>query len=77
MSPGHLDRDTLSQQIAAYYAEKIRGGQIAPGDKLPSVAQLCDIWHVAWATAGKATKILADAGLVQTSRRGTYASEAE
>ncbi|MBL8750727.1 MAG: PLP-dependent aminotransferase family protein [Planctomycetes bacterium] len=70
-----LDRDagvSLAAQIAAHYAEAIRGGQMRPGDRLPpirDVARACDVTRT---TVQQAYRELATRGLVEgTVGRGT------
>ena len=52
---------------------EIASGQLAPGDKLPSIRSLADRFGVAPMTAQNAVEMLRNAGLVYTSPgRGTF-----
>jgi DNA-binding transcriptional regulator YhcF (GntR family) len=76
MSPGQLERGPeipVYRQIGDYYAALIRSGAIRPGDKLPSVAEVCRIWRVASRTAEQAMSVLKEGDLVETSPKGTFA----
>ncbi len=53
-------------QIAAYYREKIRRGELQAGDLLPSARAIRDDWRVGIKTVVRAMKILRDEGLVDT-----------
>lgn len=66
MSPSVERVPAPFEQIARYYAGEIVSGQIAPGDLIPSSATIMRTWHVARATATKATDRLRAMGLVET-----------
>ncbi|MBQ1018166.1 winged helix-turn-helix transcriptional regulator [Micromonospora sp. D93] len=52
---------------------KIRAGELKPGDKLPTYAQLADEYKVSVSTAQAALRILRDRGLVEGHQgKGTY-----
>lgn len=56
--------------------KKIKSGVLKPGDKLPSVANLCDIYETSDATIRKSISMLKNAGLiVAVNRVGYYVSE--
>lgn len=57
-----------SRQIAAYYRDKIRAGEIEVGDRLPGVVALVAEWSVSEHTASRAMHILRDEGLVEVRR---------
>ena len=59
-------------QIARHYREKIERGELQPGQLLPSVRAMADLWNVAHTTANRALRTLQAEGLVQsTSGLGT------
>lgn len=65
----------MYQQIAGYYESLIASGQIAPGDRLPTVEEICATWQVAPGTAHKAIRLLQQRHLVTSHvGRGTYAA---
>jgi GntR family transcriptional regulator len=60
------------RQIAAIYRAQIESGELAPGDRLPSIASLAQEYEVARTTAQKVIESLRDDDLVVTSPMGTY-----
>jgi DNA-binding transcriptional regulator YhcF (GntR family) len=77
-APDDLDRPPetpVYQQIADHYAAQIHTGQLKPGERLPSVDNLCGTWKVAVQTAVRAVHALKAGGLVTTSPRGTFVSD--
>lgn len=55
---------------------QIRAGELAPGDKLPTYAQLADHFRISVTTAQTALRILRERGLVEGHQgKGTYVSE--
>ncbi|WP_422739426.1 GntR family transcriptional regulator [Micromonospora sp. WMMD729] len=52
------------RQIADDIQRMIRSGELKPGDKLPSTAELADARHVSPATVNRAFGLLHDRGLV-------------
>ncbi|MFV2083981.1 winged helix-turn-helix domain-containing protein [Micromonospora sp. LOL_021] len=53
--------------------EQIRSGELSPGDKLPTYAQLSDTYKVSVSTAQAALRLLRDRGLVEGHQgKGTY-----
>ncbi|WP_239061300.1 winged helix-turn-helix domain-containing protein [Salinispora oceanensis] len=55
---------------------QIRAGELAPGDKLPTYAQLADHFKISVTTAQTALRILRERGLVEGHQgKGTYVSE--
>ncbi|MFI7242628.1 TetR/AcrR family transcriptional regulator C-terminal domain-containing protein [Streptomyces qinglanensis] len=56
-------------RIAADLRRRIAGGELAPGDRVPSTRQLAREWNVALATATKALTALRQDGLVQARPR--------
>ena len=55
-----------SHQIAARIRDKIKSGELAAGDRVPSTREIMRRWGVAMATASKVLSILKDEGLVHT-----------
>lgn len=65
----------LYQQIMVILRNKIRAGDLAPGDKVMGEAALCDAFNVSRITARRALNELANSGLVLRERgRGTRVS---
>ncbi|GHJ11623.1 hypothetical protein TPA0907_59900 [Micromonospora humidisoli] len=57
---------------------QIRAGELAPGDKLPTYAQLADEYKISISTAQAALRILRDRGLVEGHQgKGTYVAAPE
>jgi GntR family transcriptional regulator len=64
-------------QIARHYRQRIERGELQPGQPLPSVRDMADLWKVAHTTANRALKALQAEGLVQsTSGAGTVVTQA-
>lgn len=57
------------EQVAAELREAIERGDLAPGDRLPSFAELREHFGVTVTTAQRALRVLKDAGLVE-GRKG-------
>jgi DNA-binding GntR family transcriptional regulator len=56
--------------------EQIRAGELTPGDKLPTYAQLADQYKVSVSTAQAALRILRDRGLIEGQQgKGTFVAE--
>lgn len=63
-------------RIADHYRRQIIDGDLAPGDKLPTIKQLAEAEGVATATAANAMQQLQVEGYVYTSpRRGTFVAD--
>ena len=60
------------RQIAEILRAKIASGELAPGDRLPSIASLAQEYEVASTTAQKVIEYLRREGLAVTSPMGTY-----
>jgi DNA-binding GntR family transcriptional regulator len=58
------DRRPVYQQIADDLLGQITTGRYAPGDQLPSLAQLCDTYQVSKVTASSALTVLDQQGLI-------------
>lgn len=71
--PESIDRgESPYLQIARHYREQIERGELQPGQLLPSVRAMAELWQVAHTTANRALKTLQNEGLVQsTSGLGT------
>ena len=71
-----IDRDSFEppyHQLAAILRREISTGRLRPGDRLPSEAQLCELYEVSPMTVRRALNILLDEGLATASRgRGTF-----
>ena len=57
-------------RIAGDLREQIRDGALSPGDRLPTMAQLCHTYGVSDIVVRHAMRILRDEGLVETRRGG-------
>lgn len=66
-----------SQQIADYFRERIRDGDLPEGARLPAHTEIVTEWGVASATATKAIGLLVTERLVITSPRGTFVAARE
>ncbi|RKN29947.1 winged helix-turn-helix domain-containing protein [Micromonospora musae] len=56
--------------------EQIESGELGPGDKLPTYAQLAEQHKVSVSTAQAALRILRDRGLVEGQQgKGTFVTE--
>ncbi|MFG2191388.1 GntR family transcriptional regulator [Streptomyces sp. NPDC048639] len=56
-------------RVAADIRRRITGGELAPGDRVPSTRRIAREWNVALATATKALTVLSQEGLVQAKPR--------
>jgi GntR family transcriptional regulator len=75
MSPT-VDRQPPYMQITDHYRRQIQDGDLAEGDRLPSVISIAEEWNVAHATAAKAISQLQVEGLILTSPRGSFVAGA-
>jgi GntR family transcriptional regulator len=63
---------TIANEITA----KIKSGELAPGDKLPSTAQLAEQYSVSKGTVHRALSLLHDRDLILGQPgRGTYVAD--
>jgi GntR family transcriptional regulator len=70
-----MEENHLYQQIAESIRIEILEGRIKPGERLPSVRNLCQIWHCTPGTAQRAYNELAQQGLlVSHAGKGTRVS---
>jgi GntR family transcriptional regulator len=53
--------------VAAILRQRIESGAYAPGQRLPSIADLVQTYGIARTTAGKALRLLTDEGLAEMS----------
>jgi GntR family transcriptional regulator len=61
------------RQVAAFLRARIERGDLAPGRRLPSIADLVQTYGIARTTAAKALRVLIDDGLAEVSPgMGTY-----
>jgi DNA-binding transcriptional regulator YhcF (GntR family) len=58
------------QQIRAQIAAHVDGGELQPGDRLPTVRRLADDLGVAANTVARAYRELEQAGVIETRGRG-------
>ena len=65
----------LHLQIHDFYARKIADGELAPGDRLPTVQEIADEFGVAHGTALRAVGLLKSGKLVTTTRDGTFVGD--
>lgn len=64
-------------RIRNHLAARIRSGELKPGDRVPTEAELGDTYQVSRATAQRALRELAQVGLVVRRRRtGSFVAEA-
>ncbi|WP_341717870.1 GntR family transcriptional regulator [Micromonospora sp. FIMYZ51] len=64
--------------IAADIAARIAAGEYAPGSKLPSYAELADLYSVSVSTAARSVALLRDRGaVVGAPGRGVFVREPE
>jgi GntR family transcriptional regulator len=77
MADAYVDREgpvPPYRQIAAVLRERIESGELAPGDRLPSITALMQTYGVARVTVTKAVRVLIEAGYAETVPGwGTYA----
>jgi GntR family transcriptional regulator len=73
LQPVAKDQRLPSERIVGDLREQIANGALAPGDQIPTVAQLCAAYEVSRVTALKAVAVLREEGLVVTTPRwGTF-----
>ena len=64
------------RQVAAVLRARIESGDLAPRQRLPSIAGLVQEYGIARTTAAKALKVLVDEGLAEVVPGwGTYVTE--
>jgi GntR family transcriptional regulator len=69
-------RAKISAAVRDALADEINSGQLGPGDRVPSEAELCERFGVARMTARRAVRELRERGLVYTEwGKGTFVNE--
>ena len=64
------------KRVVDAITEQIRAGELAPGDKLPTYAQLAEQFKISVTTAQTALRILRERGLVEGHQgKGTFVAE--
>ncbi|MGC4796170.1 GntR family transcriptional regulator [Micromonospora saelicesensis] len=64
------------RRIATEITEKIKSGELAPGEKLPSTRELAEQYSVHISTINRVMTILKDRGLVEGHPgKGVYVAE--
>jgi len=63
-----------ADQIADWYTTQITLGHIRPGDRLPTVLQMAQTWHVSAGVTAVVIAVLKERGLVTT--HGAYGTRA-
>lgn len=66
--------EPLHVQIANHFRSQILDGELAPGDRLPTIAAIADEWQVSAGTVSKALSWLQVEGAVWASPEGTFVS---
>lgn len=56
--------DAPYAQVAQHIRERVHGGELQPGDRVPSVRELAIDWDISKATADKALSVLRSEGLL-------------
>jgi DNA-binding GntR family transcriptional regulator len=65
-----------SERIVRELSAQILSGELRPGDQLPTVANLCDHYHVSRVTVLKALDQLRTAALITTvARWGSFVAD--
>jgi GntR family transcriptional regulator len=65
-------------QLAAILRERIRGGELAPGDPVPSETELEQEYELARGTIRKAIAVLRDEGLIVTTKgKGSWVTDTQ
>ncbi|WP_338146220.1 winged helix-turn-helix domain-containing protein [Streptomyces boncukensis] len=77
MTTAENDPRAPFEQLADDLREQIRSGDIAPGQKLPSVRELTERLGFASATVQKALRVLRGEGWIFTTGRGSFAHDPE
>jgi len=65
-----VSRTTLSEQVAMQLAAELEGKRWAPGEKLPSEAELCKVFNVGRSTLREALKSLSFIGMIRMRAGG-------
>lgn len=71
-----VSRTTLSEQVAMQLSSELTAKRWKPGEKLPSEAELCQVFHVGRSTLREALKSLAFIGMIRMrAGGGSYVAE--
>ena len=71
-----MARTTGYSEIAEHYRNKIRRGELRPGDRMPTIRDAAETWDVSTTTAEHAYKVLKREGLTRASTgAGTVVSQ--
>jgi len=71
-----VSRTTLSEQVAMQLASELAAKRWKPGEKMPSEAELCKVFHVGRSTLREALKSLAFIGMIRVrAGGGSYVAE--
>ena len=63
----------IHQELAQYLREKIESGALQPGDRLPSLRELAELWHTNFFSVKLATDLLVKFGLLNKQHgRGMF-----
>jgi GntR family transcriptional regulator len=63
-------------RVAADLREKITGGELLPGEQVPSLDRLAETYSISRTTARRAVQVLVDEGLVVSRPRwGVFVAE--
>ncbi|MFE4825644.1 GntR family transcriptional regulator [Streptomyces sp. NPDC056672] len=63
------------ERIAEHYRQKIRDGELSPGQRIPPITELTEEHGVSRATVRNALQWLQAEGYVTTTQRGTFVAE--
>ncbi len=71
-----VSRTTLSEQVAVQLAAELEAKRWAPGEKLPSEAELCKVFNVGRSTLREALKSLSFIGMIRMrAGEGSYVAD--
>lgn len=63
----------IHQELAQYLREKIESGALQPGERLPSLRELAELWHTNFFSVKLATDLLVNSGLLNKQHgRGMF-----
>lgn len=68
-----MPRTPVYEQVIADITASIKAGTLKPGDKLPTIAELCEQYQASTQPIRYALRILDERGLIETHQgRGSY-----
>lgn len=71
-----MPRPPAYREIISDIKTAIEQGQIKPGERLPTIAQLCERYRVSDTPVKLALRILEESGLIETRQgKGSYVAE--